>query len=104
MADNQLNSVALEAALQAYRDYWTECGGAGFPIPAIGAAIEAYHAALPDEDGLVKRMRHDAKALRTPSRFDPVVPDNPELARWLDQAADALEAARAAAPETSDDR
>ena len=96
-----MNEKALEAAAETLRG---ALGWYDSRLERARACIEAYHAALPDEDGLVKRMRHDAKALRTPSRFDPVVPDNPELARWLDQAADALEAARAAAPETSDDR
>ena len=102
MADNQLNSMALEAALQAYRDYWTECGGAGFPIPAIGAAIEAYHAALSDESGLVEEARVEAgiwEGETEPAEANPEV-----LSKLLNRLADALEAARAAAPETSDDR
>ena len=89
-----MNEKALEAALQAYRDYWTECGGAGFPIPAIGAAIEAYHAALPAEGGLVEEARRDGTTLAWKA----------DLVNLVQRLADALEAARAAAPETSDDR
>ncbi len=81
------------------------------PIHAVvETAIEAYLAALPDDDGLVKGLRYDAKALRTPAH-DPttalarfvmfgdkgepsVSKENLETADRFDQAADALEAAR----------
>ena len=63
---------------------------------AAAAAIEVFHAALPDdEDGLVKGLRHDAKALRMPTWHLPVHPDDLEAADRFDKAADALEAARA---------
>jgi len=62
------------------------------------ATIEAYLAALPDEGGLVRKLRIGAGILKGhPGEWV-------DAANILWQAADALEAARAAAPETSDDR
>ena len=87
-----LDKKALEAAL---KEHSLASHHELPPIRWLERAIEAYLAALPDEGELVKEMRSNATALRMPSRFNPVVPDNPEIARWLDDAADALEGAQA---------
>jgi len=61
------------------------------------AALEAYLAARPDEDGLIREMRRAARWLRK-------VNVTTEGISQLERGADALEVARAAAPEISDDR
>ncbi|KKL95223.1 hypothetical protein LCGC14_1856760 [marine sediment metagenome] len=87
-----MNEKALEAAAETLRG---ALGWYDSRLERARACIEAYHAALPD-DGLVKVLREEATIADDQLRGG--------MAVLLGKAADALEAARAAAPETSDDR
>ena len=106
-----LNKTALSAAARsiwrkdmagwgekAQAAAWEDCSNEpGGYIEQASAAIEAYHAALlGDEDGLVKTLRDQATIADERRRGG--------MAVLLGKAADALEAARVAAPEISDDR
>lgn len=81
-----LNKKALKAAEAAFFDCHDD---APFSTPAkIGVAIEAYHAALPDEgDGLIEELRVEADL-----NAGGVYAHTADLER---RAANALEAARA---------
>ena len=96
-----LNKKALESAETAY--YRKRDGGLTYAqdratmLEVLEAAIEAYLAALPDE-GLVMKLR----ALARGKRLSGTLVDE-QVADLFEEAADALEAARAAAPEVSDE-
>lgn len=89
-----LNKEALEAATAVYT---SNRRGAFItilaPPEAMRLAIEAYHAALPDE-GLVKEIREEAEEQENGN-----VGDGACTADVLRRAADALEGARTAIPE-----
>jgi len=99
-----MNEKALEAANRAglkVRD--STAGNLALELDErsrmiILAAIEAYLAALPDEGDLVGELRIRA------DRLERSVTVDREDGNLLRRAADALEAARASTPETSDDR
>ena len=85
-----MNEKALEAATKALKE---RVGNYAFyhGVTAAQTAqeiIEAYHAALPDEDGLVKELRQEIAEMQTRPPVSSII--------WelLSRAADALEAAR----------
>ena len=99
-----LNEEALQAAKEAhalcrFSKPRSQLGGLRLAANTTEtlAAIEAYLAALPDEDGLVREIREEAEEQEVGC-----VGDGSLTADILRRAADALEAARAAAPEISD--
>ena len=78
-----LNKIALEAARRTLRQLLAaDAAFDSWPLPII----EAFLAALPDEDGLVKKLRTEATIAGTQRQG--------RIAWVLGKAADALEASR----------